>query len=397
MDTKTEYPESSARRGLHPDGRPSTGMKPVHWIIFLVVCVVLGILVFETVIHVIGTNTSTARHLNLSAPVETVVAERQSLDEVIGGSGAVEQSTTVQLTSQVTAEVLDVKVKVGDIVKKGDLLMSFDARLIEAQMTANKEYVDVSNIKIKDQQKQVDRYTALEKKSMGTPLELEKSEIALADARQDLAKAQLTLRQAEIDLEHVKVTAPLDGIVLERLVNPGESTHRDQIILKLGSLNTILVTPKITEEKMHAVQLGMPAEVAFPAFSGEVFAGKIVKIDPNIDPVTRTFTAYVEVKNDDFRLKPGLSGFARIRRSLKDVLAVPSIAIMNPSGEQATVFVVDGTGHANQRKVKTGSVVNAMTEITSGLQAGENVVTVGQLYLKENDKVHTTSRSKTQK
>ena len=148
---------------------------------------------------------------------------------------------------------------------------------------------------------------------------------------------------------------------------------------------------------MHAIQLGMAAEVTFPAFPGEVFPGKIVKIDPNIDPVTRTFTAYVEVKNDDFRLKPGLSGFARIRRSLKDVLAIPSIAIMNPSGEQASVFVVDGTGHANQRKVKTGSIVNAMTEITSGLQAGENVVTVGQLYLKENDKVHTTSRSKSQK
>ena len=75
-----------------------------------------------------------------------------------------------------------------------------------------------------------------------------------------------------------------------------------------------------------------------------VSKAKVVKIDPNIDPVTRTFTAYVEIKNQDFRLKPGLSGFARIRRSAKDVLAVPSIAIMNPSGEQASVFVVDDTG-----------------------------------------------------
>ena len=398
MDTKTEYSESATRQGTGSRAdQPLTGMKPVHWIIFLVVCVVLGILVFETVIHVIGTNAGAARHLSLAAPVETVVVQRQSLDEVIGGSGAVEQSSTVQLTSQVTAEVLEVNVKVGDIVKKGDLLMRLDDRLIQAQLQANREFVDVSNIKIKDQQKQVDRYTALEKKSMGTPLELEKSEIAVADARQDLAKAQLTLRQAEIDLEHVKVLSPLDGIVLERLVNPGESTHRDQIVLKLGSLNTVYVTPKITEEKMHAVQLAMPADVTFPAFPGEVFTGKIVKIDPNIDPVTRTFTAYVEVKNEDFRLKPGLSGFARIRRSLQDVLAVPSIAIMNPSGEQASVFVVDGSGHAKQRKIRTGSVVNAMTEITSGLQAGEKVVTVGQLYLKENDKVHTTSRSNPQK
>ncbi len=400
METKTEREERATRRGngnysaVEPSG---SRMKPVHWIIFLVVCVVLGFLVFYTVVHVVETNPGKARMLGATSPVETVVAKRQTLDEVIGGSGAVEQSSTVVLTSQVDADVLEVPVKVGDLVKKGDLLLKLDDRLIQAQLEANREYVDVSNVKIKDQSRQVARYTALEQKSMGTPLELEKSEIALAEARQDLAKAKLTLRQAELDLEHVKLVSPIDGIVLERLVNPGESTHRDQIVLKLGSLNTVLMTAKITEEKMHALQVGLDAEVVFPAFPGENFSGKVVKIDPNIDPVTRTFTAYVEIKNADLRLKPGLSGFVRIRRSIQNVLAVPSIAIMNPSGEQATIYVVNDNDRANLRKVRPGAVVNAMTEIVSGLQEGEKVVTVGQLYLQENDKVHTTSRSNPQK
>ncbi len=372
-------------------------MKPVHWIIFLVVCAVLGLLVFYTVVHVVETNPAKARVLGAAAPVETVTVKRETLDEVIGGSGSVEQSSTVQLTAQVNADVLDVPVKVGDLVKKSDLLLKLDDRLIQAQLAANREFVDASNVKIKDQKRQVERYTALEQKSMGTPLELEKSEIALAEARQDLAKAQLTLRQAELDLEHAKLTSPIDGIVLERLVNPGESTHRDQIVLKLGSLNTVLMTAKITEEKMHSIQVDLNAEVIFPAFPGEVFAGKVVKIDPNIDPVTRTFTAYVEIKNADLRLKPGLSGFVRIRRNIQNVLAVPSIAIMNPSGEQATVYVVNDSGRANLRNVRPGVVVNAMTEILSGLKEGEKVVTVGQLYLQENDKVHTTARSNPQK
>jgi multidrug efflux pump subunit AcrA (membrane-fusion protein) len=92
-------------------------------------------------------------------------------------------------------------------------------------------------------------------------------------------------------------------------------------------------------------------------------------------------------------LKPGLSGFARIRRTAKNVLAVPSIAIVNPSGEQASVFVVDGTNHAKLTKVRPGIVVDAMTEISDGLKEGDKVVTVGQFYLKDNDKVHTTFRS----
>lgn len=372
-------------------------MKRSHWIVFLIICGVLGLLVFATVIHVVKTNTPKARLLHAAAPVETVPVSRQTLEEVIGGSGAVEQASTVQLTTQLTADVLEVPVKIGDLVKKGDLLVRLDDRLIQTTVESNRQYVQASEVKIRDQTRQVGRYTALEKRSMGTPLDFEKAEIALADAKQDLAKATLSLRQAEIDLEHANMKAPLDGIVLERLVNPGESTHKDQVVLKVGSLNTVLVAAKFTEEKMHSVQLGLAAETAFPAFPGEIFPGKVVKIDPNIDPTTRTFTTYVEVQNSDLRLKPGLSGFVRIRRSVKNALAIPSIAVMNPSGEQASVFVVNDSGHANLRKVRPGIVVNAMTEIASGLQEGEKVVTVGQLYLKENDKVHSSSRSNARK
>ena len=396
MDTNNKLADDLQRPGSDvsfPRRTPPPQMKRSHWIIFFAICLILGLLVFVTVIHVINTSPSRARLVNAPAPVETVPVRRQDLNEVIGGSGAIEQAQTVQLTSQVTAQVLEVPVKIGDIVKKGDLLVRWDDRLITATLEANRVFVDSSKVKIKDEARQVERNTALQQKNMGTPLELEKSEMSLADAKEALAKATLSLRQAELDLEHVKMNAPLDGIVLERLVNPGENTHRDQVVMKIGSLNNVLLAARIGEDKMHSVQLGLPAEASFPAFPGERFEGKVVKIDPNIDPVTRTFTTYVEIKNDDFRLKPGLSGFARIRRSAKDVLAVPSIAITNPSGEQASVFVVDADKRATQRKIRPGIIVDAMTEVREGLKEGETVVTVGQLYLNNNDKVRTTEKS----
>lgn len=364
--------------------------------VFVVVCAALAALIVTTVRHMIATSPSSARRLRASIPVETVPVRKQVLDEVIGGSGVVEQSGTVQLTTVITARVLDVPVKIGDVVKKGDLLVKWDDRLIQANLAASRQTVDTSNIKIRDLTRQLARYTDLEQKRMGTPLDVEKSEIALADAKDTLAKATLALEQAKIELENVEMRAPIDGIVLERLVNPAETTHTDQLVLRLGALDPVLMAPKVTEEKIHSVQLGLPAETSFPAFPGEVFQGKVVKVDPNIDPITRTFTTYVELQNPELRLKPGLSGFARIRRRAEGSLAVPSIALINPTGDQASVFVIDGDGQAHLRKVRSGIVANAMTEILDGLREGEQVVTVGQLNLRDNDKVHTTSRSLTQ-
>ena len=371
--------------------------KRFHWVVFVVVCCLLGLLVFKAVLHTVATDPGKARRWHAPSPVETVPVRKQTLEEVIGGSGTVEQFNTVLLTTQISARVVEVPVQIGDIVKKGDLLVRWDDRLIQATVESNRQFVETSNIKIKNETRQVERYTALEKKRMGSALDLEKAEIALADAREALAKATLGLREAEIALEYVQMRSPIDGIVLERLVNPGETTHNDQIVIKLGAIDAVLMAAKVTEEKIHSTQLGLSAEVSFPAFPAETFQGKVFKIDPNTDPVTRTFTAYVEINNPDFRLKPGLSGFAHIHRTAKDVLCVPSVAIINPSGDQASVFVVDSRGHANLRKVGLGIVANAITEVTSGLSEGERVVTVGQLYLKENDKVRSTSKSKSGK
>ena len=367
--------------------------KRSYWIVFLVVCCLLGLLVFKTVLHLIHTDSKKARIVHAPSPVETVPVRRQTLEEVIGGSGTVQQFNTVLLTTQITARVLEVPVWIGDIVKRGDLLVRWDDRLIRATLDANRQFVETSKIKIKNETLQVERYTALAKQHMGTPLDLEKAQIALADAQEQLAKATMGLRGAEIALERVQMRAPIQAIVLERLVNPDEITHNDQIVMKLGAIDTVLMLARITEEKIHSVQVNLPAEVTFPAFPAETFQGKVFKIDPNTDPVTRTFTAYIQIKNPGYRLKPGLSGFAHIQRTAKDVIAVPSVAIMNPSGDQASVFVVDRSGRATPRKISLGIVVNAMTEVTSGLNEGEKVVTVGQLYLKENDKVQSTSKS----
>src|SRR6266516_1859842 len=113
MDLKTEF----AKPARPPSGSifySRTGtprMKRSHWIVLLVVCFLLGLLVFKTVLHVVDTDAQKARIIHAPTPVETVPVRRQTLDEVIGGNGTVEQSSTVLLTTQITARVLEEPVK----------------------------------------------------------------------------------------------------------------------------------------------------------------------------------------------------------------------------------------------------------------------------------------------
>ena len=133
--------------------------KRSHWIVFLVVCCLLGLLVFKTVLHVISTDTKKARIVHAPSPVETIPVRRQTLEEVIGGSGTVEQFNPVLLTTQISARVLEVPVKIGDIVKKGDLLVRWDDRLIQATLESNRQLVASGEIKIKDETRQVKQAT----------------------------------------------------------------------------------------------------------------------------------------------------------------------------------------------------------------------------------------------
>jgi RND family efflux transporter MFP subunit len=154
----------------------------------------------------------------------------------------------------------------------------------------------------------------------------------------------------------------------------------------LGIIDKIYMLAKVAEEKISYVHQNMTAEVLFDSFPNDPLKGIIAKIDPNTDPKTRTFIAYVEIPNRDLKLTPGLTGFTRINYS-KNALVVPSIAVINPVGENATVFVVGGDLIAHIKRVKTGLSAGGRTEILEGLKEGDRVAFAGIQALKEGDKV----------
>jgi membrane fusion protein (multidrug efflux system) len=326
-----------------------------------------------TIYRVLMTSQKDARLVHLAIPVQTVPVKVQVLEEVIGGSGSIQPSTPVNIFCKVVARITKIPVDEGSIVHPGELLVDLDPQLYKANLAS-------ADVNLDHAQKQLQRLEALARKHFASATDLENAKVAEAQAYDAVVSAR-------IDLSNTRVLSPAVAVVLSRSVNPGEMSKMDETLVQLGVLDPVLMDTSMTEDKIGYVYLGMEGEVGTDAFPGMLLKGTVTKMDPTIDPATRTFGTYVRLANPGLRLKKGVTGYARLK-SRRMALAVPSSAILNPVGDRATVFVVDAGGRARQRRVRVGiTVSNNLTEILEGLNEGEQVVVIGQFDLHDNDMV----------
>jgi membrane fusion protein (multidrug efflux system) len=219
------------------------------------------------------------------------------------------------------------------------------------------------------------------------PVEIQKAEADLDKAKADHIAAKEALAKAQEDLKRGTVVATVNGVVVDRKTNPGEIPKVGDLLLVLGRIDQILVETKVPEEKIGDVALGEKAIVTFNAFPNEQMTGEAHKIKPLTEQDSKTFIVDVRVPNPQLKLKPGLTAFTRFQH-VRRALAVPSVALVYPTGtRESYVFVAGGDSVARLRRVKVGTSGDGLTAILGGLREGEQVVTVGHLYLRDNDRI----------
>lgn len=334
----------------------------------LVVLVAAGIMVK----YLLLTDATKARPLGQPIPVQTLPATVTTLHEIVGASGTMGESTDAFLTTRVIAKVVSVPVEVGNIVEKGALLVQLDGSYYASAVDHARTNHDHTTA-------QLQRMVAMEAKGFASIVEIEQ-------ARTADAAAQEALVEAEFNLANTKINSPAPAIVLARNINPGEITSVGSAGFKLGIIAPIYMVAQVSEEKIGSIHLGMEGDVSTDGFPGVVFKGKVVKVDGSVNDTTRTFGVYISIPNEDVRLIPGITGYARLENQHMG-LAVPSTAVIDPVGDRATVFVVDSDNRAHARNVRRGLLADGMTELLDGVQEGEHVVTVGQLELHDKDRV----------
>jgi RND family efflux transporter MFP subunit len=180
----------------------------------------------------------------------------------------------------------------------------------------------------------------------------------------------------------LRILAPIDGFVVEKMVVQGQMVDPGMKIYRLADLGLVWVQAQIYEQDLAYVRLGQEATVTLSYLPDREFRGRVTYLYPNVDEKTRTARVRMEFHNPGYFLKPGMFATVQVTSELEpSALLIPDMAILR-SGKKTTVFVALEGGRFDPRAVALGpQAEDDMYQVLSGLKEGERIVTSGQFML----------------
>lgn len=296
--------------------------------------------------------------------VEVVMVESRSLAVETIRTGTLAPRRSVRLFTQEDGRVDTVTVREGDKVAKGDVLLTLDRRLLMAER-------DKAEARLREAEGNLERVRELSRRKVTTQERLDKAETDLSVARAEAALIRTRLGYA-------KLHAPFDGVVTERLIEPGDVAARHTHVLSLLDPSSLYTSVSVSELMLPHLQ-GGSASVRIDALGDHVWTARIARVHPTVDPRTRQGT--VEVDLVPVPRSAASGQLARVTlRTAETVRRLMPFAALRHDGDGSFVFVVDG-GKAELKRVRSGLRIGDFAEVLEGLVDGENVVVRGFLDL----------------
>ena len=327
------------------------------------------------------------------APVTAHIALKKDVPVVLKAIGTVEPHNTVAVRARVAGEITRIAFKEGQDVSQGDLLFTIDPRPYQASLEGALAELDRDNARLKSAKEDVRRYAELVKKDYVTSQAYDQT-IANADAlKATVAADQAAVQSARVNLDYCTVRAPITGRTGNLLVKLGNVIKaEDQPVVTINQITPINVSFSVPEEyladiRRYAADGTLDVEAAFPDQKVPNFRGELSFINNTVDGSTGTILLKATFPNPDKTLWPGqfVNVILRLATS-RSAVVVPSQAVQR--GQQGDfVFVVKADMSVESRTVKLGQRLDGETVIRKGIEAGEQVVTDGQLRLFPGAKV----------
>jgi HlyD family secretion protein len=345
----------------------------------------------------------------VSAPVT-----RGAIVDAIGATGALQAVTSVQVGTQVSGTIESLGADFNSIVKRGQILARLDRALFQTQVEQNRANlvraeadVERLGVALEDARTKLTRAEALADRQLLPQSELDAAAVAVrsAEAQVRSAEAQVSqaravLRQSEVNLENTVITAPIDGIVLARSVDVGQtvaaSMQAPTLFVLAGNLNRMQVLANVDESDIGRIAKGQAVTFTVDAHPTRTFEGTVaqIRLQPQTVQNVVSYAVLIDAPNPDLALKPGMTANVTIEVArTDDVLRVPSAALrfrpgsVDLSGETRRTDLPSPPadqiwrsqgGELTPVPVKPGLTDGQFTEIVEGSLAEGDTVAVRQ-------------------
>ena len=308
--------------------------------------------------------------------VETAKVSASAFQDDVAAVGSLKSNESVVLRPEIAGRIAAIHLREGMPAGKGAVLVELDAATQSAELRQAEANLALAQANYKRTEDLYQKKFVSERARDESAATLKVLEAAVALTRAKLQKTQLR--------------APFSGIVGIRNVSVGDYVKEGQELINIEDIGSLKVDFRLPESHLSRLRKGQSVEVTTDALPGQAFKGALDAIDPLIDASGRAISLRARLANPELKLRPGM--FVRVRLAFGGErlgLTVPEEALV-PAGNDNFVFKVDD-GKALRVKVKIGQRNGASVEIEEGLKAGDEVVTAGQLKLRDGVPVRTAA------
>jgi len=319
--------------------------------------------------------------------LKTVTADLRAIENVIRVAGVIRPhpDREAQVSSRVSGKVVGLFFKVGDGVQRGQRLaevQSAEIQKVQVDLLQAENKLTLAKAELERIQNLVESKIAARKELIAAQNQHQSVLNEIQGLEQQLTilgltEAAVKKMREQKTIATFSVAAPIGGVIAERSVVLGETVEPSKVIFKILDPSVVFVEGDAFEESIRELKIGQTVRIRLASYPDEVFAGKISRLSPTIDPQKRTLRLWVEVVNSSGKLKPNLfSEINIVVGGQGEVLAIPIEALISTEGENF-VFVEE-KGSFRRADVVLGAKDDRFVEVKKGLLPGDKVVTDGK-------------------
>ena len=324
---------------------------------------------------------------------KTAEIHRGSIVNTVTATGTIEPIVQVEVGTQVSGIINHIYVDYNSVVKKGEVIAELDKTTLEADLASSSATLQSNKTEYEYQEKNFLRIKGLHEKKMVSDTDYETAEYQYNKAKSSYEKSQSDITKARQNLEYATIYSPIDGVVIDRAVEEGQtvaaSFNTPTLFTIANDLRQMRVIADVDEADIGGVVEGQQATFTVDAFPEDVFKGSVtqVRLQPTTESNVVTYEVVVDAPNPDLKLKPGLTANLTIYTMQKDSVLLVPLKALRFQPENAPEPVADS---ANPRarvlwmqppqglqlvNVTTGDNDGIFAEITGDIKEGDKVVT----------------------